>query len=126
MFSITRPNLFTHPSSVKQSCAITNHYRALTRIWNFINLIGGSRGRARRMPPPLRVQILLFWHTKFSKCNHLGRSMPPLRGRRLLWEILDPPLESGSITGTATLPHCMSFNPFCTWGPAQEVYILLL
>ena len=44
----------------------------------FILGIGGSRGRARCMPP-LRIQILSFRHTKFSKCNRL-RSPRPLRG----------------------------------------------
>ena len=34
--------------------------------------IGGSRGRA-----PLRVQILSFRHTKFSKRNRLGSPHPP-------------------------------------------------
>ena len=38
--------------------------------------IGGSRGRARRTP--LRVQILLFWHTKFAKRNASGVHAPPL------------------------------------------------
>ena len=40
--------------------------------------------------PLLRVQILLFWHTKFSKRIRLGSPRlppPPLR------EILDPPLK---------------------------------
>ena len=38
-------------------------------------------GRARRTPP-LRVQILSFWHTKFVKRNRLGSPRPPLRGPR--------------------------------------------
>ena len=46
--------------------------------------IGGSR-RACPAHAPLKVQILSFRHTKFSKRNHLG-SPRPLR------EILDPPL----------------------------------
>ena len=39
--------------------------------------IGGSRGRARRTPP-VRVQILLFRQTKFSKHNRV-RSWRPTR-----------------------------------------------
>ena len=54
--------------------------------------IDGSRGRARRTPP-LRVQILSFRHTKFSKCNCLGSRRPPLRGRRT------PTGNPGSATG---------------------------
>ena len=46
--------------------------------------IGGFRGRAW-CTRPLRVQILLFRHTKFLKRNRLG-SRPPTRS------ILDPPL----------------------------------
>ena len=42
-----------------------------------LNRIGGSRGRARRTP--LRVQILLFWQTKFWKCNCLRNPRPPTR-----------------------------------------------
>ena len=48
-------------------------------------------GRARRTPP-LRVHILSFHQTKFSKRNCLGSLRPPLRGRRPLRGILDPPL----------------------------------
>ena len=40
---------------------------------------------------PLRVPILPFWHTTFSKHNRLGRQHP-LRCPRPLWEILDLPL----------------------------------
>ena len=47
--------------------------------------IGGSR-RVPGEHPPLRAQILSFWHTKFSKRNCLGSLCPPPR------EILDPPL----------------------------------
>ena len=46
--------------------------------------------------PTVRVQILSFWHTHFSKCNCLG-SQRPLRVRRPLREILDPTLEEGSM-----------------------------
>ena len=42
--------------------------------------VGGSRGRAWCVPP-LRVQILSFWHTKFSKCSRLGSPCPPTRSR---------------------------------------------
>ena len=51
---------------------------------------GGAAG-AR---PPLRVQILSFWHTNFSKCSRLGSWRPPTRSARPLREILDPPLIS--------------------------------
>ena len=51
-------------------------------------------GRARHAPP-LRVQILSFWHAKFSKRSRLGGPRPPLRGPRPpLREILDPPLPN--------------------------------
>ena len=43
--------------------------------------IGGSRG-AHLVRAPLRVPILSFWHTKFSKCNRLGSPHPLLRGPR--------------------------------------------
>ena len=42
----------------------------------------------------LRVQILLFQHTKFSKCNRLRSPHGP---RPLLREILDPPLNATTI-----------------------------
>ena len=53
--------------------------RSLKRKTNHFSLpcIGGSRGRAQQRP--LEVQILSFWHTKFSKCNHLGSPRPPPR-----------------------------------------------
>ena len=59
--------------------------------------IGGSRGRRRRVP--LRVPILSFRHTKFSKHNRLESWRPPLRGCRPLWEILDPPLKGDNLFG---------------------------
>ena len=41
--------------------------------------LAGSRGRAGTRAPP-RSQILSFWHTKFSKRNHLGTTIrPPTR-----------------------------------------------
>ena len=43
-----------------------------------IMISGGSRGRRRRAPP-LRVQILSFWHTNFSKRSRLGSWRPPTR-----------------------------------------------
>ena len=59
----------------------TSHWR----VW------GGARAGARG---PLRVPILSFWHTKFSKRNCLGSPHPLLRGPRPpLREILDPPLH---------------------------------
>ena len=55
-------------------------------------VIGGSRG-ARPARAPLRVQILSFWHAKFSKHSRLGGPRPPpTRSTPPLWEILDPPL----------------------------------
>ena len=41
---------------------------------------------------PLRIQILSFWHTKFSKCNRFGSPRPPYEVHAPLREILDPPL----------------------------------
>ena len=45
---------------------------------------------------PLRVQILSFGRTKFSKRNCLGSRWPPYEvdASPLPWEILDQPLES--------------------------------
>ena len=58
-----------------------------------IKNIGGSRGRAQRTPP--RVQILLFRHTKFMKCNRLGSQRPPHYEVHVPpREILDPPLKN--------------------------------
>ena len=58
---------------------------------NWIIYIGGSRGRARRAPP-LRVQILSFWHAKFSKHSRLGGPQPP-------YEVHGPPTGNpGSAT----------------------------
>ena len=39
--------------------------------------IGGSRGRARHMPPPLRDQILSFSHTFLPKSTHVRGPHPP-------------------------------------------------
>ena len=47
-----------------------------------IQSIGGSRRGAPGAHPPLRVQILTFWHAKFSKRSRLGGPQPPLRGPR--------------------------------------------
>ena len=58
--------------------------------WSTVD-IGGSRGRVQRTPP-LRVQILSFRHTKFSKRNRLGSWHIPYEVDASLREILDPPL----------------------------------
>ena len=47
------------------------------RLENDVLFIGGSRGGRTRRTPPLRVQILTFRHTKFSKHNRLGSPRPP-------------------------------------------------
>ena len=52
-----------------------------------VDRIGGSRGRA------LRVQILLFRHTKYSKRNRLGSRQPHYEVNVPPREILDPPLN---------------------------------
>ena len=49
------------------------------QFYKIIRCIGGSRG-ARPARAPLRVPILSFWHTKFSKRNHLGSPHSLLRG----------------------------------------------
>ena len=76
--------------------------------------IGGSRGGGARRAPPLRVQILSFWHAKFSKRSHLRGPRPHLRGSRPpLREILDPPLKCINVYNNynsyLTGPD---FNPF--------------
>ena len=52
-------------------------------------------------PLPLRVQILSFWHTKFSKCTRLGSPRPPPPPPR---EILDPPLTSIYLSSSQQCP----------------------
>ena len=47
-------------------------------FWHAYKCIGGSTGGGGA--PPLRVPILSFWHTKFSKRNRLGSPHPLLRG----------------------------------------------
>ena len=54
---------------------------------------GGSRG-CHQHATPLRVQIILFWHTNFSKRSRLGSWHPPMRLAPPLREILDPRLFS--------------------------------
>ena len=51
------------------------------------------QGGAAGVRPLLRVPILSFWHTNFTKCRHFGSWHPLLQGWcPLLREILDPPL----------------------------------
>ena len=72
-------------------------------MYNTLADLGGVPG-AR----PLRVQILSFWHTKFSKRNRLGSQRPPARSTPPLREILDPPLKciyKSIIPYTKTLEH---------------------
>ena len=62
-------------------------------------------GGCRQCVPPLRVQILSFWHTKFSKHSCLGSWHPPYKVGAPLWEILDPlppPLPGGSSSTTTS------------------------
>ena len=61
------------------------------RVFSSKDPSGGSRG-CRQRAPPLRAQILSFWHTNFSKRSRLG-SWRPLRGRR------PPTGNPGSATG---------------------------
>ena len=57
----------------------------------------------RAPPPPIRVHILSFWHTKFSKCNRLRSRRPLLPG----WHALMG--NPGSVTGKPLLfPLCNS------------------
>ena len=51
------------------------------------------RGRTRRTPP-LRVPILSFWHTNFTKHSCVGSWRSPYEVGAPLREILDPPLQS--------------------------------
>ena len=66
---------------------------------------GGSRGA----PPahaPLRVQILSFWHTNFSKCSRLGSWRPP-------YEVGAPPTGN---PGSATVMRSSFLkNPADKW-----------
>ena len=55
-------------------------------IWNLLQW----RIQGVLPAPPPRVQILLFWHTNFSKRSHLGSWRPPTMSVPPLWEILDP------------------------------------
>ena len=55
-------------------------------------------GGHTRCVPPLRVQILLFWHAKFSKCSHFGGPRPPVRGPR-------PPPPTGNPGSATAHPH---------------------
>ena len=66
--------------------------------------------------PPPKVQILSFWHKKFSKHSCLGSWHPsPLRGRRPLLEILDPPLFLASCIGeNACLQIMRNYGNFQT------------
>ena len=75
--------IFELHSSVRFDCALK-----LTD-----NTLVDLGGRARHAPP-LRVQILSFWHAKFLKRSCLGGPRPPVRGPRPPpMEILDPPLQ---------------------------------
>ena len=65
---------------------------------------GGSRG-ACLAHAPLRVHILSFRHTKFSKCNCLGSLRPTPLTR------LTPPTGNPGST-TTTPPHCYPTPPF--------------
>ena len=61
---------------------------------------GGSRGHTQRVPP-VKVPILLFWHTQFSKRNRLGSPRPrPTRSTPPYWKSwirhwLDQCLDNG-------------------------------
>ena len=70
-------------------CCCIKVTRGINLPWALADLGGVRPARA----PPLRVQILSFWHAKFSKHSRLGDPRPPVRGPRPpLREILDPPL----------------------------------
>ena len=77
-------SLFDHALATLNSLIVwwCRHSSCATRVKTFF--IGGSRG-ACPVHAPLRVQILLFQHTKFSKRNRLGSQHPPC-------EVVDPPL----------------------------------
>ena len=62
--------------------------------------IDGSKGRARRTPihrppPPTHTQGSRFFRFDIQNFQNVTTSGvgAPLRGRRPLWEILDPPLQ---------------------------------
>ena len=58
-----------------------------------IYFIGGSRGACRvHAPPPQGSRFFRFDIQSFRNVTALGVIAPLLRGPRLLWEILDPPL----------------------------------
>ena len=78
--------------------------------------IGGSRGGVMAHAPR-RVQILLFWHTKFSKRNLLGSPGPPYEVHTPLREILDPPLTYVTMTPNIRQQNqpCMLFDSLQNW-----------
>ena len=80
-------NTFQRGKISTQSCIANVNSRLFLSIRRSIGGSGGGGGAPGARPPP-RVQILLFWHAKFSKCSRLGGPRPPPT------EILDPPLRS--------------------------------
>ena len=99
-------------SSAGLLCSTTNFCRFVFKFRHLqIQCIssGGSRGRRRRAP--LRVQILSFWHTNFSKRSHLGSWRPPYEVGAPLREILDPLLISIRIVCTVLCRRSLFHSP---------------
>ena len=89
-------NILGVRENILRNC-VKNSFASDDIVWCWIPLlhllIGGSRG-ARPARAPLRVPILLFWHTKFLKRNCLGSPHPP-------YEVHAPP------TGKSWIRHCL-------------------
>ena len=73
-------------------------------IYKTLDSIGGSRGRRRPF------QILSFWHTNFLKRSHLGSWCPPYEVGAPLQEILDPPLDSVTVSFLRSLYIHLGFS----------------
>ena len=75
---------------------------------------------------PLKVKILSFQHTKFSKCNRLGSRHPPCKVDTPLWEILDLPLHGVLHCNVhwCLNRHMYSTRAFCKKRPELQIWSL--
>ena len=72
---------------------------------HIVGLLVADQWRIQGVPPartpPLRVQILSFWHTNFSKCSHLGSWRPP-------YEVGAPPTGNPGSATADILALCVN------------------